>query len=315
MYYFKVFDPRPVPAATTTNDEIFALGPVLGVEVTVPALAERCELGNIDPQHTGGDPDTAAIEAALEWSLPPNGAVLATVRADLDSVGAMAVLAMRAKGQFPMFLEDEILGDEELSLRIEAVAAADKSKSEKWQGPRPLPTPEEPWGGSLQEKPLAAIAACVADFRRPLSERVEAMRRWLLTGQEPEEYRQRVERERAEMVAALQSGAIKVREAAGGRIVVVESTHRAATGVGYHLAPVVVALNPQFRFGGGEPHRKFTICQFTTGYVDLRAALQELSELEEGWGGSPTIGGSPQGVSSRLSTDEVVKVVERHLLR
>ncbi len=140
------------------------------------------------------------------------------------------------------------------------------------------------------------------------------MRKWLLTGEEPEEYRDRVERERAEMVAALQSGAINVRTEADGRIAVVESTHRAATAVGYHLVPVVVALNPEFRFQGGEPHRKFTVCQFSAGYVDLRKALQELNQLEEGWGGSPTIGGSPQGVSSRLSTDKVVEVVARHLL-
>ncbi len=144
MYNFKLFDPRPVPAAIATNDQIFAQGPVLGIEVTVPVLAQRCELGNIDPQHTGGDTSTAAIEVALEWPLPPEGAMLATVRADLDSVGAMAVLAMRAEGQITMFLEDEILGDEELSLRIAAVAAADKSKTEEWQGPRPLPTPEDP---------------------------------------------------------------------------------------------------------------------------------------------------------------------------
>ena len=81
------------------------------------------------------------------------------------------------------------------------------------------------------------------------------------------------------------------------------------------LAPVVVALNPEFRFRGGEPHRKFTVCQFSAGYCDIPGALRELNGLEEGWGGSPTIGGSPQGVSSALTVEEVVRVVTRHLLR
>lgn len=40
--------------------------------------------------------------------------------------------------------------------------------------------------------------------------------------------------------------------------------------------------------------------------------LQNLGLLA-GWGGSPTIGGSPQGVSSRLTIDEVVAVVEKYL--
>jgi hypothetical protein len=78
---------------------------------------------------------------------------------------------------------------------------------------------------------------------------------------------------------------------------------------------VVIALNPEFRFGQGDPHAKFTICQFTPGFVDLKGALVELNELEKGWGGSPTIGGSPQGVTSELTMDQVVKVVQKHLIK
>src|SRR4051794_19352707 len=74
------------------------LGPqTLGIEVTVPVLAAGCALGNIDPQHTAGEDGRAAIEAALAWPLPAPGSILATVRPDLDSVGAMVVLTMRAE--------------------------------------------------------------------------------------------------------------------------------------------------------------------------------------------------------------------------
>lgn len=96
-YKFALLDPRRGPQAEAANDRVFDAGPVYGVEVTVPALAERC-VENFDPQHTGGDVSTAAIEVALVCELPPAGVTLATVRPDLDAFGTMAVLAMRADG-------------------------------------------------------------------------------------------------------------------------------------------------------------------------------------------------------------------------
>ena len=82
----------------------------------------------------------------------------------------------------------------------------------------------------------------------------------------------------------------------------------------YAVAPVVVAVNESFSFNGGPAHRKVTACQARPGLVDLKAVFAALGETEPGWGGSPTIGGSPQGVSSVIPTDEIVKVVEEHLL-
>jgi hypothetical protein len=97
MYKFALLDPRPIPAAVEANEKVFVTGPVYGIEVTVPALAALC-IYNLDPQHSGGDASTAAIEAALTEELPLAGTTLATVRADLDAVGAMAVFALRAEG-------------------------------------------------------------------------------------------------------------------------------------------------------------------------------------------------------------------------
>ncbi|MFC3986853.1 hypothetical protein, partial [Streptosporangium jomthongense] len=87
IYTFATLDPRPTDSARTANDALLAKE-VLGVEVTVPVLADRCTAGNLDPQHLGGDAATAAIEAALTWPLPPAHTTLATVRPDADSVGA-----------------------------------------------------------------------------------------------------------------------------------------------------------------------------------------------------------------------------------
>jgi hypothetical protein len=305
MYQFATIDPRNIPAATEANDKLFA-NPVYGIEVTVPALAKRC-IGNLDPQHSGGDANRAAIEDALTAELPAEGTTLATVRADLDAVGSMAIFNLRAKG----------VSLESAMERIGKVATSDKFARGGYTGPKPLPTRDNPWNEETatveSSRELAAIAAAVMDFKVPLADRVATMEKWLLTGEEPKQYRDSVEKERLDMITALESGTIKHETCSDGRIAVVESTHRAATSVGYSLAPVVIALNPSFKQGPGDPYKKFTICAFEAKFADIKSALTELATLEAGWGGSPTIGGSPQGVSSQLTTEQVVAVVEKHL--
>lgn len=302
---YRLFDPRPTDEAKAANEAIFALGPVLGIEVTVPALAARCELGNIDPQHSGGNAELAAIEAAYQFKLPdplPETVVMATVRADLDALGAMVVMADRLEGN-------------ERYLSIAAIAEDDKFAHGGWPGKYELPSSSNPWprGIRADQKELAAIESAVFDFKVPLDTRVEWVKAWLVNGEEPTGYREKVEKERQALIAALESGAVKISETYSEKVVVVITNHFAATMIGYAHAPVVVALNPEFKFQGGEPHRKFTVCQFTGDYVDLVAVKTELAALEAGWGGSPTIVGSPQGVASVLSVQQVAEVVIKHL--
>ncbi len=327
---FAVLDPRSVSAALEANDKVFT-GLVYGIEVTVPALAKRCTF-NVDPQHSGGYGNhLAAIEVALEiilqnnkgrpccgsfWDvpscpncdeyhrpepLPKSGVTLATVRPDLDSVGTMAIFAINFRGEN---LESALE-------RVAIVATADKFASGRYPGAKPLPSKDNPWPASTEQS-LVAIAAAVADFKVPLEVRVATMEQWLLTGKEPEQYRVQVDKERTDLVIALEAGQIETDVKDG--VAVVKTTHRAATMIGYCLAPVVVAMNPEFRIGGGEPHIKFTVCQYESGHVDLKGALIDLQNLEDGWGGSPTIIGSPQGVSSMLTLQQVVDVVT-HCIR
>lgn len=122
----------------------------LGIEITDHDVVARCGLGNVDGQHNMPNfpalPDVdratlsiphwrgrAAIDlAVLEASIPPNGTTLATTRADVDSVGAMAVLTLRALG---------IAIDVEF---VNAVAKADSFRAGIWS-PKPLPTEDNPW--------------------------------------------------------------------------------------------------------------------------------------------------------------------------
>ncbi|MFA5001300.1 MAG: hypothetical protein WC531_03745 [Candidatus Paceibacterota bacterium] len=324
MYKFAVLDPRGTPSGQKANEEVF-IDPVFGIEVTVPELAARCVGGNLDPQHTGGDTSRAAIEDALTEPLPVKGTTLATIRPDLDSVGAMAILLMRRWDERSRDYDAPYPGEgamlnalSSMLKRVRLIATTDKFARGGYTGPKPLPTKDNPWDESSataaeSSRQLAALAAAVTDFNVPLVDRVSTMERWLRTGNEPAQYRTQVEMERLDMITALETGQIKYETRAGARIAVVESTHRAATSVGYFLAPVVVAFNPSFKQGLGEPYKKFTICQFADGFADIKSALSELATLEAGWGGSPTIGGSPQGVSSRLTIDKVVEVVAKHL--
>src|SRR3989339_946625 len=214
MYQFTTLDPRNIPAATEANDKVFA-NSVYGIEVTVPALAKRCTF-NLDPQHTGGDANRAAIEDALTTELPAEGSTLATVRADLDAVGTMAIFNLRAKGES---LEPAID-------RINMIATADKFARGGYSGPKPLPTRSNPWDESSataeSSRPLAAIAAAIMDFKVPMSDRVSTMEQWLLTGDEPAQYRTQVEKERLDMITAMETRQIKYETSSDGRIAVVE---------------------------------------------------------------------------------------------
>lgn len=332
MMRFEVLDPRPIPAAEKANTAVLGcsecggtggatgcggdsgyegpchagpLAQVLGVEVTIPSLAQRCSLGNIDPQHSGGNAGGAAIEAALMAPLPGEEAVLATVRPDLDSVGAMGVLAIRARGE----------SLEPAMARIQAIAESDTFACGRWPGPRPLIFDGVEDGAGVEDNSmLAPLAAEVGDFKIPLADRVAKIALWLLTGEEPVGRREAWERERREIAVALETGAIEASVAHDGRVAVVKSAHRAAMPIGYRLAPVVVAMNPSFRMGASDPHLKYTVAQYQLGYVDMKSAMAELANREPGWGGSPTIIGSTQGVGSTLSLEVVVEVVSRHLI-
>jgi len=378
MYQYALLDPRPTDAARAANDAVFGCGHacdyhsgtgyepgcgdcaasfprVVGIEVTVPALAARCAT-NIDPQHwpftATPEADVAAIDVCLCCEIPPDGATLVTVRPDLDSIGAMAVFELRRSGRLtldPVICADG-WGDDgymrhldggdagALMRRLEAVSAADRFARAPWPGPRPLPSVEDRWpseqAGASDTRELAAIAALVSDPARSVESRVLAMADWLVSGDcvgvPLKVYEYRVESERNELISALDYTDIYAPgtvmsafeygwEGLSAEIslpcAVVWSTHRAATRLGYCLAPVVVAENPEFRLGNGPEHRKITICAWDASHCDIRAALTELAALEPGWGGSSTIGGSPQGVSTGLSIGQIVEIVARHMPR
>jgi hypothetical protein len=304
MYRYALLDPSQTTEAAAANETLFSAGPVFGVEVTVPELAKRC-LANLDPQHLGGDAGTAAIELARSVNLPPTGAALATIKPDLDALGSMAVLTSRAEGSsFSPSAEG----------RLKIIAMSDKFERGPWPGPRELPTVHQLSNDQVASVEnnsfLAAIAAAAADPAVPIERRVEFVATWIDEATEPPGYRDHWVAERRQLAEAIASGEIQL--TVGGGLATVESTFQSANNLGYHLAPVVIARNPDDGEGGGA---KYTISQWPDrDYVDLRAVWNELSAREPGWGGSSTIGGSPQGTGSHLPLEEVEAVVRKKQL-
>lgn len=285
MYQYAAFQMGRTEEAQQANQELAARGNLYGVEVTIPALAKLCVLGNLDPQHSGGQANIPACLAALTCELPPFRATLVTARPDADSVTAMAVLALRAQGWSVQEISCSLLA---------AIAAGDCA-------------PDGPWIRDYTPPVGFAAANAVAmSFRESLDSRVNTIAAALMGAVQ------------LGTPAPADHSAIKITLTAGGRIAVALAdgpAGKGACGAGYREAPVVVALNEAFSLRGETPHRKFTVARWNATHVqmDWDSMLQELQALEPGWGGSSSICGSPQGEGSTLTLEQVLEVVERHL--
>jgi hypothetical protein len=202
MIRFEILDPRPAQL----EDSIAAIQQwkaegfqIIGFEVTVPqqiCLLDR----NIDPQHSGGDVSKSCIRECFSsplWGRGDEKRVFCTNRADLDSVGGMALFALNLGS-------NDIEGDSYvLDERVDLVHNADIFSSGKW-------SPKELFSEGYEKSELGAIARAVSDFKVPLPTRVGWMKQWLFNGFEPNGYRDQYEKDRAEIISAPENGETKV---------------------------------------------------------------------------------------------------------
>lgn len=218
----------------------------------------------------------------------------------------MAALALRRVG---------VMFDEVMRRRVALVAEADRFARGPWPGPRPLPTGEHPFDfdGENDELALAAIAGAIADHTLAIADRVSFAARWLVNGEEPAAYCDAWRVQRRRTTEMLANATLTIEAVADGRLGIVVGATSQAVSLGYRLAPVVVALNERFRLNGGPEHRKYTVAQYAPGYVDMAALCHALSQRESGWGGTPTVIGSPQGTGSHLELEKVTNFAELYL--
>jgi hypothetical protein len=294
-YCVAILRPTLAPDSEQFNAPILAQD-CLGIEVTEHELAERCRLGNVDPQHLGGNSQVSAIEASLEVTLPPEGAVLVTIRQDADACGAMAVLRLRAaRRAFPPEALD----------RIRLIGKSDRFDHGAWPGPRRLPenaTEIDEVGVGAQQ--VGALKAAILCQDTSTEDAVELAADWVLTGRIPAAWVAAAGRAAEALFDAISSGAVVVRPTRHPIIALVEGIAPGALRLGYRLAPVVIGEEAM----PGEPdrRRKLSIAQYESGWFDLRAVARDLSADEPGWGGSDNIIGSPQGRGSSLPIERCI---------
>lgn len=275
---------------------------VIGLEMTVPELAELCDK-NIDPQHTDGNATQCCAKEVFEKAPQHLGwikgkdsekVVFVTNRVDVDSVAAY-VLADR-------YLQGVDLGSKE---NIEKINEHDAFQGAPWSGPKSIEEAFDP------ENKVAALASSVKVFM-VTPQNIDDVKSFVDTGEVNETVMNNYRTVQKGIIDRVKSGEIKA-EVEGG-VAYVETTLPCATNVGYSMAPVVVAINPAMKQGPqGEPFRKVSICQHEAGYVDLNAVKETLNTQEAGWGGSPTFIGSKQGENSGVSTSDIKKTVYANL--
>lgn len=315
----------------------------LGIEATRPDTIALCGAGNIDEQHRQGGDGRAAIEVALTCPLPADGTCLVTDRPDLDSIGAMAVLALRLIGVElpPAALE-----------RVARVAAADSFRAPAEWAPSPLPTTEQPWptgpAAVSEVRDFGAIGAFLSGVGGATATAVAMVAGWILFGEPTDPTPEAVAAwgivdridpgimrdddsrgpypfwvfpsARAEAESMRWRSAAAARDALTVRdgVAYVTSELRGAIGIGYCVAPVVVATNPFFEWPGGPVTEKVTIAFYRSPgeaalrpLVDALNAAEQLAEGEGGWGGNLRSGiiGSPQGRAPRATAEQIKAAV------
>lgn len=291
--------------AYSINDEVLAsidAKNTLGIEVTIPKLANKCGLGNIDHHRKGDDSDTpSACEQALTWDYVDSHVI--GVLADADTLTAMAVLWSRVfnveaaachysqNGYYPDKTGYEL--DKELVYKIGLIDRKGPASCLK----------------ELEDLRVQYIRAIAAQKNIPLNDQVYNIMLVICGKELTEKDLKLIEAEDLKLIEAEKASKVtKIND-----FVIVESSHFMATQVGYKYGDILICINKDFPKDFKDiskgTYRKITICK-RDEYVPYNINFSKLNSLENGWGGRPTIGGSPQGIDSILTINQILECIE-----
>lgn len=309
MQFLQV-NPRNIAETNAQLTNKFCIGFEVVEKEIIPHLT-----ANIDPQHTGvklnGEyyaPENISASKYLLKKLPtinPDLYDTIVLPSKLD-IDALCAIVLWTKASLLSGFENDPVHQEaflELCDRVNAIDTMDcgiGNSGVEWN-------PDYHKQNLVREiTPFNVLGAMCSDFRCDIDFKRDTMLRWLTLGDLPQKY---VDQVTQEMNAQKQS---RIDNIYG--VTVVESHARGATGILYSHAPFGVAYNSEFPTKDGTV-KKFTICEFTAGrYINLQGILDELNEIESGWGGNIRAGiiGSPFG-GTTLSPDVVCEIVSRHV--
>ncbi len=289
------------------NAELF--GPTtLGIEVTSAGFAERCELGNIDPQHSGTY-DSSAIEKSMTWGLPERGSKLVTIRPDKDSIGAMAVLTLRALG-LQGRIDRKFVAWVGVVDRFGYAMAVEKYASLMPSRPEPLSA-------------LNAVAMNVGKLFHSLEDRVYAAMQIItarMTMEDVEDLARNYRLPSADYDITYLGGGL-------GFIVAPKRMHEARNWANKRC-PVALVLDPEYQLEQGSQIRWTLVSKdpsfdrhgFQRAINEAEAEAQgvsteQLARNNDTWGGPPNIVSSAKGVgrNTKLSQEQILALVRQHM--
>jgi hypothetical protein len=278
---------------------------IIGLKVISPEAANKLKL-NIRPQHIKGEPSTSTIlevfknTLELKNKLQDKHVTIVTERPNVDAVGAGALIKLITD-------KSDKLNDQELIDRVQQINDFNNGIFNIIWPPKSI---DEVLCSNTK---ISGIHKAMGDFNLPLSNKVEIMEEWLLTGKQPEKYVQAFNQD----VSNLKSVPIKITEKG---IAVIETDLPGAHLAGYTVSPVVIAINNKFMDPVSKQETvKYTICQYTgmecANLPDLTKALNELEGNTQGkWGGNPNLIGSPMGFGTKLKQEDIVAYTEGALI-
>lgn len=315
-----------VPVISQINNHS---GLVYGFEVVEDVVVDILDY-NVDPQHSGfkwmgksDKPENISASRKILGFLHRdlvigNELIVMASKPDIDSIAAAALFT--SSGVFSSWENDPVNHEKFLALceRVKSIDSIDCNlgnvDGSQWN-------PDYYKNQQIKEVSCWNIlGAMCSDFRLALEKKVDNMVLWLASGDlsHLQNYADQVS---AEYLAQKESEihvktfydndmGMEVQK----NITIVESNARGATGLLYSNAPFGVCFNHNFPVKDGSI-RKFTICEFTAGkYLNLQGILDDISQLESGWGGNLSSGiiGSPFA-GTELSIGEVAAIVARHV--
>ncbi len=272
---------------------------LIGLEVTIPEISRKLTF-NIDPQHAWSNETGITCIEKFRSFLPNFGKMkekelhVFFLKPDLDSISAAAILDIYLENPLWMF-------QEEIETRISAIAEYDRHGRSRC-------------GFSHKTKIPRGLFMYISGWKNNIYDKISLTKNWLLEGTfkdmskfnriADKKFKQSIFNSKIEIIIPK-------------KIVFIRSPSRGACGIGYKYAPVTIALNPSYRFGIDESRiygKKWIIAQQSDGFIDMSGILEELIGIEPGWGGSPSIIGSPQDKPSKLLKDDIIDIVERKIL-
>lgn len=275
----------------------------LGIEITTQGYNGM----NLDHHGKDDTQDTpSAIEQALSVDLKqiPEGK-LATVRPDLDSLGAMAVIMLRQENK-------------EVDLNIiRAISLLDRKGPSvfKKEGRVLLGLDKEDDEEKWEEinKILRAANYKIMVESAPSKEiekKILFMKKILTNQYDKKEIDDLYTKDINDLEEARKNSKIEI--ILDGKAVFIESFYKRSMELGYEYADVVIAYNPSYQWSDGTITPKYTIAR-RDKFVpfNLKGLLEELRKRNPKWGGQENIIGSPQGEDPQISPEEMKKLVEK----